>query len=86
MCGRVQPGKCYHLYSRAREAALADYPVPEILRTRLEELCLQIKILRLGAVAPFLSRAMDQPSAVAVSLSLEVGRLRLVGSPVYMSC
>ncbi|XP_037089684.1 LOW QUALITY PROTEIN: ATP-dependent DNA/RNA helicase DHX36-like, partial [Pollicipes pollicipes] len=72
--GRVQPGKCYHLYSRAREATLPDYPVPEILRTRLEELCLQIKILRLGAVAPFLERAMDKPSATAVDLSLQMLR------------
>ncbi|XP_043228937.1 ATP-dependent DNA/RNA helicase DHX36-like, partial [Amphibalanus amphitrite] len=84
--GRVQPGKCYHLYSRAREAALADYPVPEILRTRLEELCLQIKILRLGAVAPFLQRAMDQPTAVAVKLSLDMLRqLRALDSDEHLT-
>ncbi|XP_006185739.2 ATP-dependent DNA/RNA helicase DHX36 [Camelus ferus] len=68
--GRVQPGHCYHLYNGLRASLLDDYQLPEILRTPLEELCLQIKILRLGGIAYFLSRLMDPPSNEAVSLSI----------------
>ncbi|TSK38403.1 ATP-dependent RNA helicase DHX36 [Bagarius yarrelli] len=41
--GRVSPGKCYHLYNGLRASLLEDYQLPEIQRTPLEELCLQIK-------------------------------------------
>ncbi|MEQ2252604.1 ATP-dependent DNA/RNA helicase dhx36, partial [Ilyodon furcidens] len=41
--GRVQPGKCYHLYNGLRSSLLESYQLPEIMRTPLEELCLQIK-------------------------------------------
>uniref|UniRef100_A0A8C3T5I7 ATP-dependent DNA/RNA helicase DHX36 n=1 Tax=Chelydra serpentina TaxID=8475 RepID=A0A8C3T5I7_CHESE len=68
--GRVQPGHCYHLYNGLRASLLDDYQLPEILRTPLEELCLQIKILRLGGIAYFLSRLMDPPSREAVILSI----------------
>uniref|UniRef100_A0A5F8HEV5 ATP-dependent DNA/RNA helicase DHX36 n=2 Tax=Monodelphis domestica TaxID=13616 RepID=A0A5F8HEV5_MONDO len=68
--GRVQPGHCYHLYNGLRASLLDDYQLPEILRTPLEELCLQIKILRLGGIAYFLSRLMDPPSHDAVLLSI----------------
>ncbi|XP_065267496.1 ATP-dependent DNA/RNA helicase DHX36 [Emys orbicularis] len=68
--GRVQPGHCYHLYNGLRASLLDDYQLPEILRTPLEELCLQIKILRLGGIAYFLSRLMDPPSREAVMLSI----------------
>lgn len=43
--GRVQPGECYHLYTRHHEKQLRDYELPEMLRTRLEKLCLDIKVL-----------------------------------------
>uniref|UniRef100_A0AAA9S1G7 ATP-dependent DNA/RNA helicase DHX36 n=2 Tax=Bos TaxID=9903 RepID=A0AAA9S1G7_BOVIN len=69
--GRVQPGHCYHLYNSLRASLLDDYQLPEILRTPLEELCLQIKILRLGGIAHFLSRLMDPPSNEAVLLSIK---------------
>lgn len=47
-CLRVQPGHCYHLYNGLRASLLDDYQLPEILRTPLEELCLQIKVYLLG--------------------------------------
>uniref|UniRef100_A0A8C5HYI3 RNA helicase n=1 Tax=Gouania willdenowi TaxID=441366 RepID=A0A8C5HYI3_GOUWI len=42
--GRVRPGKCYHLYNGLRASLLDAYQLPEIMRTPLEELCLQIKV------------------------------------------
>ncbi|KAK8400341.1 hypothetical protein O3P69_003203 [Scylla paramamosain] len=70
--GRVQEGVCYHLYTRARERLLDDYPLPEIQRTRLEEIILHIKILKLGSVRPFLSKIMMPPDSSVVEISLQM--------------
>jgi ATP-dependent RNA helicase DHX36 len=64
--GRVQPGKSYHLFTQHQLGVLADYQLPEMLRTPLEELVLQIKILKLGAAAAFLDKAIEPPSETAV--------------------
>jgi ATP-dependent RNA helicase DHX36 len=81
--GRVQPGECYHLYTRHHAELLAEYDLPEMLRTRLEKLCLDIKVscspccsvlliwcfqmLKLGKVVPFISKAMQPPSIDALT-------------------
>ncbi|XP_037783105.1 ATP-dependent DNA/RNA helicase DHX36-like isoform X1 [Penaeus monodon] len=70
--GRVQDGVCYHLYTRAREKLLDDYPLPEIQRTRLEEIILHVKILRLGSAKPFLAKLMMPPDPSVVDKSLEM--------------
>jgi len=68
--GRVREGYCFHLYSSAREAKLADFTTPEILRTPLDALCLQIKILRLGDVREFLAQAIEPPPEGAIASAL----------------
>ncbi|XP_068136975.1 ATP-dependent DNA/RNA helicase DHX36 [Hyperolius riggenbachi] len=68
--GRVKPGFCYHLYNSLRDSLLNDYQLPEVVRTPLEELCLQIKILKLGGIANFLIKLMDPPSQDAVLLAI----------------
>ena len=40
--GRCQAGICFHMYSRTRYSAFADFQEPEIKRSPLEELCLQV--------------------------------------------
>ncbi|KAI4815840.1 hypothetical protein KUCAC02_005967 [Chaenocephalus aceratus] len=69
--GRVCPGKCYHLYNGLRASLLDAYQLPEIMRTPLEELCLQIKILKLGSIAQFLEKALDPPTEKAVNLAIK---------------
>nr|KAG5698926.1 hypothetical protein BaRGS_024847 [Batillaria attramentaria] len=64
--GRVQPGECYHLYTGLKWMDMIDYLPPEMLRTRLEELCLQIKLLKLGRIEPFVAKAMQPPSMEAL--------------------
>lgn len=46
-----------------------------MLRTRLEEVILNIKLLQLGKVGPFLQRVPDSPEPKAVSLALQVSAI-----------
>ncbi|XP_012075701.1 DExH-box ATP-dependent RNA helicase DExH5, mitochondrial isoform X1 [Jatropha curcas] len=76
--GRVQPGQCYHLYPRCVYEAFAEYQLPEILRTPLQSLCLQIKSLKLGSISEFLSRALQSPEFLAVQNAIEY--LKIIGA------
>ncbi|CAN1151585.1 DExH-box ATP-dependent RNA helicase DExH5, mitochondrial [Linum perenne] len=76
--GRVQPGECYHLYPRCVYDAFAEYQLPEILRTPLQSLCLQIKSLKLGSISEFLSRALQSPELLAVEKAIEY--LKVIGA------
>lgn len=76
--GRVQPGECYHLYPRCVYDAFAEYQLPEILRTPLQSLCLQIKSLKLGSISEFLSRALQSPEILAVQNAIEY--LKIIGA------
>ncbi|XP_057325710.1 ATP-dependent DNA/RNA helicase DHX36 [Microplitis mediator] len=70
--GRVQPGVCYHLFSKAREMTFEEYPTPEMLRTPLEQVILQVKILQLGRVDVFLGSVMDPPEEKAIEVALNL--------------
>ncbi|XP_020082069.1 DExH-box ATP-dependent RNA helicase DExH5, mitochondrial-like [Ananas comosus] len=76
--GRVQPGECYHLYPRCVYDAFADYQLPELLRTPLNSLCLQIKSLQLGSIGEFLSAALQPPKPLAVQNAVEF--LKMIGA------
>ncbi|XP_066991752.1 ATP-dependent RNA helicase A isoform X2 [Anabrus simplex] len=64
--GRVRPGFAFHLLSRARYERLDEHMTPEMFRTPLHELALSIKLLRLGAIGQFLSKAIEPPPIDAV--------------------
>lgn len=69
---RCQAGICYRLYTKSRANKLQKFPVPEIQRSKLEEIILTMKILQLGKANVFLSHVMDPPSPDSVALSLQV--------------
>ncbi|XP_071736859.1 DExH-box ATP-dependent RNA helicase DExH7, chloroplastic [Rutidosis leptorrhynchoides] len=76
--GRVKPGICFCLYTRYRfEKLMRPFQLPEMLRMPLVELCLQIKLLSLGRIMPFLQQALEPPTeeaiTSAISLLYEVG-------------
>ncbi|OCF36386.1 ATP-dependent RNA helicase A [Kwoniella heveanensis BCC8398] len=67
--GRTQPGECYKLYTRRTENnSMPRFPVPEILRTPLEALFLQVKAMNEDTdVKAFLSKAIDPPKMDAIN-------------------
>ncbi|KAK4835237.1 hypothetical protein QYF36_007185 [Acer negundo] len=76
--GRVQPGECYHLYPRCVYEAFAEYQLPELLRTPLNSLCLQIKGLLVGSIGDFLSAALQPPEPLAVQNAVDF--LKMIGA------
>jgi ATP-dependent RNA helicase A len=64
--GRVKPGFAFHLCSKARYEKMDEHMTPEMFRTPLHELALSIKLLRLGSVGQFLSKALEPPPIDAV--------------------
>ncbi|MBC7834439.1 MAG: ATP-dependent RNA helicase HrpA, partial [Phycisphaerales bacterium] len=52
-CGRLGPGVCIRLYSQEDYEARDRFTEPEILRTNLASVVLQMKSLRLGEVSEF---------------------------------
>ncbi|KAG8091918.1 hypothetical protein GUJ93_ZPchr0012g20870 [Zizania palustris] len=76
--GRVQAGVCYRLYPKVIHDAMPQFQLPEILRTPLQELCLTIKSLQLGAVASFLAKALQPPDPLSVKNAIEL--LKTVGA------
>jgi len=77
--GRVRPGEVYRLFSKSRFEAFAEFQLPEMQRSPLEEICLQVKMMQEtlrgmihsnGAPSPtcasFLKRAVEAPLPQAV--------------------
>ncbi|MFM7252522.1 MAG: ATP-dependent RNA helicase HrpA, partial [Ilumatobacteraceae bacterium] len=76
-CGRVAPGICIRLYDEADLAARPMYTEPEILRTNLASVILQMTALGLGEVQEFPFIDPPDPRAVrdGVALLDELGAL-----------
>ncbi|CAD7922974.1 unnamed protein product [Amoebophrya sp. A120] len=68
--GRSRPGQFFKLFSKYEwENCMADHEVPEMLRTPVEELCLQVKALQLPgllSIQETLSKAIVPPERLAV--------------------
>ncbi|KAJ3119220.1 DEAH (Asp-Glu-Ala-His) box polypeptide 34 [Nowakowskiella sp. JEL0407] len=76
--GRTGPGVCFRLYTANEFASLPPFPVPEILRTQIHPLALQIIALQLGNPLEF--EFLERPSDNALKDSLTV--LRDLGAVV----
>ena len=63
-CGRVAPGTCYRLYSEADYENRPRYTDPELTRTNLASVVLQMRAFRLGDVSRF--PFIDPPDPRAV--------------------
>ena len=79
----MQEGICWHLLSREQHATLEPYQLPEIVRTPLEQLCLQVRALGLaergvGAIARFCAKALTPPKPLALANALD--KLQRIGA------
>jgi ATP-dependent RNA helicase HrpA len=74
-CGRVAPGVCIRLYAEDDFAARPRYTEPEILRTNLAAVLLQMAALQLGDVEnfPFLDPPDRRSIRDGVQLLVELG-------------
>jgi HrpA-like RNA helicase len=78
--GRCKAGVCFHLFSRRRHSSMRPFVESELIRTPLEEICLQCKQLKLAPGGPddadgipaFLSKAMTPPHTKSVMNALEL--------------
>jgi ATP-dependent helicase HrpA len=77
-CGRTSDGVCIRLYSEEDFDARPEFTDPEILRTNLASVILQMAALRLGEVAdfPFIDPPDERSVADGVRLLEELGALR----------
>ncbi|KPZ16772.1 ATP-dependent helicase HrpA [Pseudomonas viridiflava] len=64
-CGRVEPGLCVRLYSEEDFNARPEFTDPEILRTNLAAVILQMLHLRLGEITDF--PFIEPPDGKAIS-------------------
>lgn len=76
-CGRIAPGIAIRLYSEADFEARPEFTDPEVLRTSLASVILQLTALRMGEVTRFPFLDPPDPRAVrdAVALLEELGAL-----------
>ena len=76
-CGRVAPGVCIRLYSEEDLLARPEFTEPEILRTNLASVILQMAAARLGAIAdfPFVEPPDRTQVADGLRLLTELGAL-----------
>ncbi len=80
-CGRVAEGICIRLYAEEDFEARPEFTDPEILRTNLASVILQMTALRLGEVAdfPFLDRPDTRSVQAGVQLLEELGAIEAAG-------
>jgi HrpA-like RNA helicase len=69
--GRVAHGHYYTMASRARYESFEVAPRPEILRTDLQNLCLQIKKTGVENIRHFLKNAIEPPSRSSVETAID---------------
>ena len=80
--GRCRPGVWYRLFSSCQWEAMEEYALPEMQRSPLEELCMEVASLNLGPPEEFLREAISPPKEEVVSHALALlDRLGAVTDP-----
>ncbi len=70
--GRVQNGHYYALFPKERYNAMRDITLPEMLRSDLQEICLDVKAQAFESpIREFLAAAIEPPSPEAVDISIK---------------
>lgn len=76
-CGRLAPGVCFRLFDEADFLKRDQYTIPEIKRTNLASVFLQVKAFGFGSIEtfPFLDRPTDRAFTAALKLLEELGAI-----------
>ncbi len=76
-CGRLAPGTCFRLYGEDDYSRRLEYTIPEIRRTNLASVVLQMLVFRFGDIDtfPFLDRPENRAFASAKRMLRELGAL-----------
>ncbi len=69
-CGRIAPGRCYRLYSEDDFLSRPEYSEPEIKRTNLAAVVLQMRAFKLGDIHHFPFLEPPEPGAVRDAMRL----------------
>ncbi|CAL8119186.1 unnamed protein product [Orchesella dallaii] len=71
--GRCRAGNCYHLYSTKRYESMIKFPIPEIVRTSLQQLSLHAKSITKPdmKIETFFMQIPEPPAPIAVKMSVE---------------
>lgn len=70
--GRVQDGAYYALFTRSRRESMRAVGLPELLRSDLQETCLDVKLQAFKMpAADFLAGAMEPPPPSAVDIAMQ---------------
>ena len=77
-CGRIADGICIRLYAEADYLARSEFTEPEILRTNLASVILQMATLGLGDIEdfPFIDAPDRRAIAAGIAVLEEIGALR----------
>lgn len=73
--GRVREGTCWRLFTKARYEKMYEFPVPELLRSTLDEIILRCKLAGVSDVSQFLSEMLDPPQPAVVQRTIDKLRL-----------
>ena len=70
--GRVRAGHCWRMFSEEyfQSTRVDEHPVPEIKRVPLEEVVLQVILLKLGTPEFFLGQCLEPPSVEQIRASI----------------
>ena len=71
--GRCRDGLAFRMYSSQRYESMEEYQAPELMRTPLDEMVLQVKIFEGSQkIADFLGKAPEPPIAKAIDSAVEL--------------
>lgn len=70
--GRCQPGFVFRMFTSEQYQAFPEYEVPEMVRTPLEELCLQVKLQTDVDIGRFLAKALDPPAQADIARTVQL--------------
>jgi len=78
--GRESPGKCFRLFTEADFDRLSLAPLPEVQRSNLAQVMLQLKVLGVASIDSFsfLSPPSDMSLQNAYKLLLQLGAISKV--------